>query len=148
MFSSRFHSLKLGGWKMEKYLPFLQILVSLMMITLATFIGELVKAHEEQRRVPGWQFWRYGLANAQWAFASFYLVVIWANKSVFLRLLAFGFFLACAVAFGFSTGLASRIANIGHLHCHTTPDERWNTKIALASLLIVYSFAAFLVWYS
>jgi len=36
---------------MEKYLPFLQILVSLIMIALATFVGELVKAHEEQRKV-------------------------------------------------------------------------------------------------
>jgi hypothetical protein len=85
------------------------------------------------------------VANAQWGFASFYIVLVWTENSTFLRILALVFFLICAIAFGLSSGFASRIAQTMVPHCSATKDEKWNNGVAAVSLLIALGFAFFLV---
>ena len=133
---------------MDRYLPLLQILVSLVMIALATYIGELVKAHEGKRSIPGWLYWHHGLANSQWGFASFYIALIWTERLTFLRIVALVLFLVCTIAFGFSTGFASRIALSEEPHCSATNYERWNNRVAGVSLLAAVGLAISLIWFS
>lgn len=129
---------------MDKYLPFLQIVISLVMIAFATLISDLVKGHEEGKKIPGWQFWHDGVANAQWGFASFYIVLIWTENSTFFRIVALVFFLICAIAFGLSAGYASRIAQTSDPHFSATANEKRNNGVAGISLVIAIVFAFFL----
>lgn len=131
---------------MEKYLSLLQIFVSLAMIALATFIGELVKAHEEKKKISGWHYWHHGLANAQWGFASFYMVLIWTQPSAFVRIAAFALVLVSATAFGFSTAFASRIAQSVDSHCSATKEEKSNNWVAGISFVVALGVAVFLIF--
>ncbi len=133
---------------MDRYLPLLQIMVSLVMIAFATFIGELVRAHEEKKGIAGWHYWHQGLANAQWGFASFYIVLIWVGTSTFWRIVALILFLICAISFGFSTGFAARIAQDTEPKCSTTKYEKLNNAVAGVSLLLALGFAIFLIRFS